>query len=397
MTAVRVPVVAVAVALAGIALGVAVGWWLRKRLTLDHLAAAIEASPDAIFVKDRHLRYVACNDAWLRLVSVRRENAIGATDADLFPPEIAAPRRARDLPVIERGETVLNEHTVEVAGEDVLYVSRKDAYRDRKGRIAGMWGTATDITERRRLENERDRLLAQVQRQLEQLTELDRLKDDFLATVSHELRTPLASILGYLELLSESELDEEDAGFVAVIDRNAHRLLQLVEDLLLVSRLQSGRIELARVDVELGALARDCLEAARPRAGVGEIVLGLETNGPVVVTGDPTRLAQVLDNLVSNAIKFTPAGGTVTVRLGRNRSHAVVEVADTGIGIPRDEQPRLFDRFFRASTATERAIKGTGLGLWITRAITEAHGGSIDVESEAGEGTSFRIRLPLAA
>jgi signal transduction histidine kinase len=231
--------------------------------------------------------------------------------------------------------------------------------------------------------------------QNEQLREADRLKDEFVALISHDLRTPLTSIIGYLELiLDDDNLTEEQRGFLGVADRNADRLLHLVNDLLFVARFEAGQLDLHPTELDLAAVVRQSVDEAKPRATAGGIALTCDAGAVSAVQADRGRMFQLVDNLVSNAIKFTPAGGDVRISVTPVNGVVHLEVADTGIGIAPQEQQRLFDRFFRASTASEHQIPGTGLGLYITRAIVEAHGGSIAVRSDPGEGTSFSVELP---
>ncbi|MDX6408945.1 MAG: hypothetical protein QOE13_2016 [Gaiellaceae bacterium] len=238
----------------------------------------------------------------------------------------------------------------------------------------------------------------QLRRQNEQLREADRLKDEFVALISHDLRTPLTSIMGYLELILDDEnLTEEQRGFLDVADRNADRLLRLVNDLLFVARFEAGQLELHQTELDLAEIVGQSVAEAESRAMAGGIQLRYDAEGVVDVHGDKGRMFQLVENLVSNAIKFTPSGGNVRVSLTPVNGVVRLEVADTGIGIASDEQQRLFERFFRASTASEHQIPGTGLGLYITRAIVEAHGGSIAVRSDPGEGTSFCVELPSGA
>jgi signal transduction histidine kinase len=236
--------------------------------------------------------------------------------------------------------------------------------------------------------------------QNKRLRELDRLKDEFLSLVSHELRTPLTSIRGYLDLVLDEEagdLNPEQRRFLEAVERNSGRLLRLVGDLLFVAQADAGRLSLEQAKVDLAALAADCVEAAAPAAAEKSIDLVLATEGVPAFVGDRGRLAQVLDNLVSNALKFTPEGGTVEVTTKLNGEHVSVEVSDNGIGIPVADQPRLFERFFRSSVADDRAIPGTGLGLAIVKAIVEAHKGEIRIDSKEGRGTTFSVDLPLTA
>jgi signal transduction histidine kinase len=232
--------------------------------------------------------------------------------------------------------------------------------------------------------------------QNEQLVEIDRLKDEFVSSISHELRTPLTSIAGYVELLQEEESDPQKLGHLAIVGRNSERLLALVTDLLFAARLQYGRLELERSPVDLRSLVVECVDSARPRAQAASVRLDVHVEDVPQIVGEPAKLAQLLDNLVSNAIKFTPSNGHVDVRLTPHPAMIRIEVSDTGIGIPDVERERLFERFFRAQSALERQIQGTGLGLYISKAIVDAHDGRIGVTSTPGTGTTFIVELPVA-
>jgi signal transduction histidine kinase len=231
----------------------------------------------------------------------------------------------------------------------------------------------------------------------QQLRELDRLKDEFVSTISHELRTPLTSITGYLELARE-QADPGTDDYLAVVERNAARLLALVNDLLFVARLQSGRLELEDESVDIAKLVAESVATAKPQAVGANVELRLRlTGGDTAVRGDRRRLAQVVDNLVSNAIKFSPAAGTVDLTVDRRNGKILIEVEDRGIGISESDREHLFERFFRTQGALDRQIPGTGLGLYITKSIVEAHGGSVAAESVVGEGSSFVVELPAAS
>jgi PAS domain S-box-containing protein len=279
----------------------------------------------------------------------------------------------------------------------------QDSYtivRDETGRPWYAQGYALDVSARKQAEADREALLSQAQLQNERLRELDRMKDEFVALVSHELRTPLTSIRGYLELL----LDETEAvvfeplhlGWLGVIDRNSERLLALVEDLLLKAQVNAGKVSLSVSEVDLGAIVVQSALTGAPVAAARGIELTSTTEPLPPVAADPVRIGQVIDNLISNALKFTPADGRVEVRASVRGDRACVEVVDTGPGISTEEQERLFERFYRTGKAQTDAVPGVGLGLSIAKAIVEAHGGAIECTSVEGEGSTFSIELPLA-
>ncbi|MGY1805513.1 ATP-binding protein [Blastococcus sp. SYSU D00922] len=299
-------------------------------------------------------------------------------------------------------------HAAQEHGSDVrdwTYVAADGSHRtvsvaitprtDDDGAHAGWNFVGTDMTEARATE---------------------RMKDQFVSLISHELRTPLTSILGYLELVLEDEeqpLTDEQRKYLTTVERNADRLLRLVGDLLFTAQVDAGRFSLEPHDVDLAGVVRAAEETARVGAAAAGVEIVVDVpDGGLVVPGDAVRLGQACDNLVSNAVKFTPSGGRVTLSLrsawrgadgeitDEARAGAVgvarLAVSDTGIGIPTGEQGKMFTRFFRASTAQRNAVPGVGLGLAITKAITTAHGGSLDLVSAEGEGTTFTLTLPLA-
>jgi two-component system, OmpR family, phosphate regulon sensor histidine kinase PhoR len=227
---------------------------------------------------------------------------------------------------------------------------------------------------------------------------LDDAKTDFMSTVSHELRTPLTSIAGYVELLLDDEDGEIGPGqqrMLEVVARNTRRLRELIEDMLTLSKIESGAFRTARRPVDVAALCEQALAAIGPAANKADVTLTGEVDTPLELTADPDQVDRILSNLLSNAVKFTPAGGTVTLRARRDGDHALLEVADTGLGIPAAEQDQLFARFFRASNAIKLAIPGTGLGLAIVRTIVDNHHGRIAVDSPDGGGTTVSVRLPV--
>ncbi len=233
-----------------------------------------------------------------------------------------------------------------------------------------------------------------------ELRALDRLKSDLLANVSHELRTPLTSLKGYTEMLHEEllgPLTEAQREALEVSTRSIDRLLYMIDEMLSYARFESGAVQLERRNVDLAAVARQVVEGAFAARGPQlNLHLDVEANLPAV-EADGQRIAQVLENLLTNALKFTPDNGRVEVRLWRDGGEVVAEVADTGIGIAPEEQRRIFERFYQVQSSSTRKYGGIGLGLAIVRQILDAHGATIELASEPGKGSTFRFRLPVAA
>ncbi len=334
--------------------------------------AVLDTTPDAIALLDGDGAVIVDNPP---MRAVRAEFAAHATTLDPRPPSrpratangdgaIPADAERRDEVVLADGRRTFARYVAPV--------------HDGRGRMIGRLLVVRDITGER---------------------EAERAKQDFFALVSHELRTPLTAILGYVELLLSDEggdFPAEHARHLEVIDRNARRLVRLVGDLLFAAQVEGAPLLLEPGEVELAALVRDAVELASSRADDAGIALVTELEDVEPCVGDRDRLAQVLDNLLLNALKFTPPGGCIAVRLTSTDAQARIEVADSGVGIAETDLPHLFDRFYRARNATGLSVPGLGLGLTIVRTIVEGHGGTVSVRSREGEGTSFTIALPVA-
>jgi PAS domain S-box-containing protein/excisionase family DNA binding protein len=251
--------------------------------------------------------------------------------------------------------------------------------------------TVTDITERRKLERA-------VQARAEELAEANRIKDEFLATLSHELRTPLTSILGWAHLLQRGDMDHATSmRALEAIQRNARSQVQLIEDLLDVSRVITGKLSLEVRPTNLASVIEAAIEAVRPAADAKRVHLVATLDHATTIPGDPDRLRQVVWNLLSNSIKFTRAKGRVDVSLRQSGEEAQIVIKDTGIGISRDFLPHVFDRFRQADSTSTRAYGGLGIGLALVRHLVEQHGGTVAAESPGDEqGSTFTVTLPLA-
>lgn len=269
---------------------------------------------------------------------------------------------------------------------------------DPDGEVIGYIGAGEDITERLRTEEALRTALEHEQSSVLRLEEVDHVKEELVSNVSHELRTPITSIFGYAELLADGSLGELNEGQVDAVQRivrNTGRLGLLVEDLLTLSRAESGQLELEHEQVDLRAVSRDAREMLDEVLRTRSLeVRVLAPEEPVCVLGDAHALERVVANLMGNAIKFTPDGGQVTLAVTESLHEASITVRDSGMGIPLEDQDHLFTRFFRAPAATENAIQGTGLGLSIVHSIVTQHGGSVCVDSTPGSGTTVTVLLP---
>jgi PAS domain S-box-containing protein len=253
--------------------------------------------------------------------------------------------------------------------------------------------TAQRAREQKRIEQERS-LRAAMEEQNRALLELADMKSAFFADVSHELKTPLSSIVGFTELVLDDDTPPDRLPeFTRAIQRNAERLLRVVEDLLTAEKLESGNIELEPQFADAAEIVDNAATTFRPQAAAAQVDLHINADGERQVWADPARIDQLLVNLLSNAIKFTPQGGKVILRSHVSRRAWLLDVIDTGMGIPAEEQDRLFHRFYRGSNAQGK-IAGTGLGLMICRSIVELHGGAISLKSAEGQGTTIRIAIP---
>ncbi|MBD2121839.1 PAS domain S-box protein [Trichocoleus sp. FACHB-262] len=277
------------------------------------------------------------------------------------------------------------------------FLARAIAIRDDQGQIVQWFGTSTDIEEFRRAQAEREQLLQREQTAREIAENANRIKDEFLAVLSHELRSPLNPILGWVQLLRTGKLDAaRQANALVTIERNAKLQSQLIEDLLDISRIMQGKLSLTPTPTSLAFVISAAVETVRLAADAKQIAIGLDLDlDTAPIFGDAARLQQVVWNLLTNAVKFTPHGGQVTVELTQLAGLAQIRVRDTGIGIKPQFLPDVFEYFRQEDGSTTRKFGGLGLGLAIVRQIVELHGGTVKVESEGEhQGAIFIVQLP---
>lgn len=270
---------------------------------------------------------------------------------------------------------------------------------DDEGQVRGVLAAYLDFTERKRIEEEREQLLAREQRLRNEAQKANRLKDEFLAIVSHELRNPLNAMSGWIYLLRTGNLDEATSTrALDIVGRNVKAQEKLIDDILDVSRIITGKLRLDLRRVEPASVIEAAIDAVRPAASAKEIQIHTALDSPNPIVGDPVRLQQIVWNLLSNAVKFTPQGGRVQIRLRHLAASIQITVSDTGRGISREFLPYIFDRFTQAEMATTRSNMGLGLGLAIVRHLVEMHGGTVEgASSGEGQGSTFTVTLPIRA
>ena len=349
------------------------------------LAAIVDSSDDAIVSKDLNSIIQTWNSAAERMFGFTAEEAIGRSIRMIIPPE----RQQEEDEVLDRirRNTPISHFETERMRKDGtrLFISLTvSPIRDASGRVVGASKIARDITPHVEL--------------IRKLGEANRIKDEFLAMLSHELRTPLNAVIGYTQMLRSGYIGGERRDqVIEIIDRNAHLLSQLVSDMLDVSSIVTGKIKLKCAPVDLLHIARAAADVVRPAMAAKGLHFALEDAGePLIANADADRLQQVLWNVLSNAAKFTPEGGRIKMDLTRSGGNALITVTDTGIGIPAESLPYIFERFRQADAGTRREYGGLGLGLSLVRHFVELHGGSVAAESGGrGQGSTFRVMLPL--
>ena len=336
----------------------------------------IQSMDDVVFTVSVDGRYADIMGRSPEIDTLDLQRIIGHFPQDIWASDVASVHSA-SIEYALQGQSVVYEWSMHDEAENAVYFQTSlSPLQNADAQIIGLVGVSRNLTEIKRL---------------------DQLKAEFVANVSHELRTPLASILGYAETILRGRpgpLTPIQQEFLQTIHDSGKRLRLLVDDLLDVSRMEAGHFDMVFGDVDLAQLILHSLETVRPLAAEAEIDLKVEVPPLSLIEGDAQRIGQVLDNLFSNAVKFTPSGGDVLLSVVEEAENVHIAISDTGIGIPAEDLPRLFTRFYRAGNVDPQQIGGTGLGLYITKTIVEAHHGCIKVESEEGNGTTFHIWLP---
>jgi PAS domain S-box-containing protein len=364
------------------------------------LQAILDHTPVILYMKTADGRYLLANRQYERLVGRPAAELRGRRDAELFEPALADALAAHEPEVLLEREAIEFEAPLGPATPARIYHQIKFPVYDSAGQPYAVCTIATDITQRKLAEEEYRALLSREQSARREAEAANRTKDDFLATLSHELRTPISAVLGWAQVLSTVNADEETTTrALESIVRNARQQVQLIDDLLDLSRIIAGKLRLDVRAIDLVPVVQAAIDTARPAAQAKSLqVTSRLVPGPCPVMGDPVRLQQVLWNLLSNAVKFTSSGGRIEIRLARTASRATVTVADDGAGIAPEVLPHIFDRFRQADATTSRVHGGLGLGLAIARHLVELQGGQVSAASPGpGRGATFTVTLPLVS
>jgi two-component system sensor histidine kinase/response regulator len=365
------------------------------RETNARLETLIQAIPDVVYVKDVQGCNLVVNKAYEELVTLQQAQIVGKTDEEVLPPSLTHQCQLSDDEVMSKREPIrCEEHFTHEDDQRIFFETIKAPLYDDAGKLLGLVGVSRDITERKRVEEN----LKNAKKEAE---EANRLKSEFLANMSHEIRTPMNAIIGMTDITLDTDLNDEQRDYLTTVKHSARALLELLNDILDLSKIEADRIELETIDFDLRVTVEGVLDTLAPKASAKELELAcmIHQKVPSFLRGDPGRLRQILVNLVGNAIKFTEEGEVVIgVELAEGTDDSaslLFSVTDTGIGIPKDKQTKIFESFTQADGSTTRKYGGSGLGLSICKRLVNLMGGEIGLESEPDNGSRFWFTATL--
>jgi len=380
------------------------------------LRTVIDNLPDYIYVKDKEGKYVLNNNAHIRFLGIKKpEELVGKTVFEIFPQEQALKYQDYDQEVIRSGKPIIDEEEfiTDETGKEVWHLISKVPVYDSYGKIWGLVGVRKDITEKKiagikiqEYATNLEKMVEQRTRELhlakEEAERASRAKSEFLASMSHELRTPLNAIIGFSEVLRDQyfgNLNEKQTEYVNDVLESGKHLLSLINDILDLSKIESGKVELQPSEANIKRLLENSLIMVREKCVRHGI--NIKENFPqdidaLEITVDERAIKQIMFNLLSNAAKFTPDGGSITMEAENKGEELIVRIEDTGIGIAPEDQRKIFHEFSQIKSHITKKMSGTGLGLSLVKRLVEMHGGRIWVESEGeGKGSRFSFSLPI--
>jgi PAS domain S-box-containing protein len=371
------------------------------QLSEQRFHAVWDAAADAMALSSADGTVFAANPAYYQLYGYSPEQVLGQSFSIIFPadqrPSVTAEYRA----LFEQGTDVpMFETRIQTAdGSERIVETRATFITLDSSSQPVLLSIIRDITARKRLEEERDQLLEREHAARIEAEKALRIRDQFLAVAAHELKNPLTALQGYTEVLQrravrDQTFNERDQQTLQIIATQVKRFHGLIDSLLDIGRIQVGGLSITRKPLELCSLVRALVEELQPSLEQHTVQLECEADA-LIVAGDAGRLEQVVQNLLQNALKYSPAGGVVMVRVYRQNDRACLSVSDRGIGIPKAAQADLFQQFYRATNVEAQQIQGMGIGLYVVKEIVTLHDGEITVESREGEGSTFTVSLPL--
>jgi PAS domain S-box-containing protein len=369
------------------------------RLSEQRFYAVWEAAADAMALSNAEGIVLAANPAYYQLFGYSPEQVLGQSFALIFPAEQRPDAVAQYTALFQQHTNIpVYESTIQTADGSERIVEAQARFITLEDSQL-LLSIIRDITDRKQLEAERNQLLAGEHAARIEAENALRIRDQFLAVAAHELKNPLTALQGYTEVLQrramrEQTLSERDQRVLQVIMTQAKRFHGLIDSLLDIGRIQVGGLQIERQPLELCSLVRALTDEIEPSLEQHTIQMGCDADA-LIIAGDAGRLEQVVQNLLQNAVKYSPAGGVITVRVYRQHDRAYLAVSDQGIGIPEAAKANLFQQFYRAINVDAQEIQGMGIGLYVVKEIVALHGGEIKVESREGEGSTFTVSLPL--
>ncbi|OPJ63321.1 sensor histidine kinase [Clostridium chromiireducens] len=366
------------------------------------LVSLINSIPDMIYYKDINGVYLGCNKALENFVGMNQEDIIGCTDYDIFEREIADSFRKMDLKMIHKEEHFIYEEWVKYPnGRQVLCNTLKTPYYDSQGNILGSIGVSRDITGISKKE-ELQKRIEEKRKRVNELKEADRIKTEFFVNISHELRTPINVIFSATQMeeimlksyLSDSA-SEDNFKYVKMMKQNCYRLLRLIENLIDITKFENGYYSLNRSNHDIISLIEEVVSSVAGYIENKDISIIFDTDvEEKIIALDPEKIERIILNLLSNSVKFTPSGGSISVKIQDHKDNVCIKIKDTGSGIPEDKLESIFDRFVQVDKSLNRSHEGSGIGLSIVKSLVEQHGGKIFVKSKESQGTEFILHLP---
>ncbi|MFA4955512.1 MAG: ATP-binding protein [Candidatus Methanoperedens sp.] len=348
----------------------------------------------AIHVVDTDLKILAVNNELIKLArgKIKKEKIINTNLLNVYPFLKETNVELEYKHVIKTGEIFLSEEKTQYYGDTIYTSTSKIPIKDKDGKVEKIITVIEDISERKKLEEELKDSYEELKLTYSKLQELYKIKDNFLSNISHELRTPLTSVIGYTELMLDDKLTDKQRHMTEIVFRNSKRLSRLIKGLLDSQLIDSRNLKLSGEMININEIIAAVVEDMKNMAAIKNIPVKINIPDTLVVEGDIERLTQVFSNLLDNAIKFTITG-EIHIRGEMDNQQAHIQISDTGVGIPQDKLEKIFDRFYQVDSTDERKYGGTGLGLWISKNIIEAHGGRIWAESK-NSGSTFHVLLP---